>query len=218
MGLLTGLAIASTAIAGATAVDGMVKSKKAEKALANLTVPELENPNRDISVSTVGSDLMKEEGQRQSANILGSLQYSDASNMFTALPRLASMNNQINQQASLQIDNQMQRREYAIAGYEERLNQVEENRYQGEVAGLGAMYNNGQQQMWNGIKGTISGAGSIGRAMDGGTDVGLRPEAKTASTLKPIGVSGNYAYAKTNLNQVGVQDFSFNNEFPTINF
>ena len=210
MGLLsTGLAIASTVISGASAINGVVQSNKAEKDLSNLKVPELENPNRDIKISTLGSDLMKEEGQRQTANILGSLQYGDASNMFTALPRLASMTNEINQRAGLDIDRQMQNREYKIAGYEERLNGIEENRYQGEIAGLGAMYNNGKQQMWNGIKGVVSGAGSLTRGLD---------TAKTASTLKPIGLSSDYAYTRSSLNPIGVQGFDLDNEFPTIKF
>ena len=167
MALATGLAIASTVIAGATAVKGLMDSSDAEKALNNLSVPEYENPNRDIKISTSGSDLLKEEGQRRTANILDTLQGGSARNVFSALPNLVAMNNGINQQASVDIDKQMINREYAIANYEGRLNDVEENRYQSEIAGLGAMYNQGQQTMWNGINGTIAGLGSVGRAIDG---------------------------------------------------
>ena len=76
-----------------------------------------------------------------------------------------AMNNNINQKAGLNIDNQMQKREYAIAASQERLNAIEENRYQGEIAGIGNMYNQGNQQMWNGIQGTISAAGTIVRGL-----------------------------------------------------
>ena len=90
--------------------------------------------------------------------------------MFSALPGLMAMNNSINQKAGLDIDNQMIKRQYAIANSQERLNGVEENRYQGELGGIGNMYNQGNQQMWNGIKGTISGAGSLGRAIESNKD------------------------------------------------
>ena len=161
MAAITGTVIAgiSTATAIASTVDGISKSNKAEKALDNLQTPEYDNPNREIKVSTAGSDLIKEEGQRTTANILNGMQGGSARTMLSGLPQLASFTNDINQKAALNI-------EYAIAGYEERLNGIEENRYQGEIAGLGAMYNSGQHQMWNGIKGTISGAGSSARAYD----------------------------------------------------
>ena len=168
MAAITGTVIAgiSTATAIASTVDGISKSNKAEKALDNLQTPEYDNPNREIKVSTAGSDLIKEEGQRTTANILNGMQGGSARTMLSGLPQLASFTNDINQKAALNIDSQMEKREYAIAGYEERLNGIEENRYQGEIAGLGAMYNSGQHQMWNGIKGTISGAGSSARAYD----------------------------------------------------
>lgn len=162
--ILAGAALATTAT---TTVDGIVKSNKANKALDNLQVPEYENPNRNISISTLGSDLIKEEGQRTTANILDTLQGGSARNIFSALPGLVATNNQINQQAGLDIDKQMLDREYAIAGYEERLNGVEENRYQRELSGIGAMYDAGQNQVWNGVNGMISSAGALGRSLDG---------------------------------------------------
>ena len=166
MGLMTGLAIAGTAISAATAVDGMIKSGNAKKALDNLDVPELENPNKNIQISTQGSDLIKEEGQRRTANILDTLQGGSARNVLSALPSLVAVNNQINQQAAADIDRQMINREYKIAGYEERLNGIEEQRYQGEIAGYGALQNAAQHQMWNGIKGTVSSLGSLGRSLE----------------------------------------------------
>ena len=165
-------AITTAAIGAATALysvaDGISQKTKAKKALENLNTPEYENASENIQVSTAGSDLIKEEGQRTQANILDSLQGGSARNMFSALPGLMAMNNSINQKAGLDIDNQMIKRQYAIANSQERLNGIEENRYQGELGGIGNMYNQGNQQMWNGIKGTISAAGSMGRAMDNG--------------------------------------------------
>jgi len=163
-------AITTAAIGVATSVysiaDGISQKNSAKKALDNLNVPTLDNPNRDIQVSTEGSDLIREEGQRNTANILDGLRGGSARNMLSALPRLTAMNNEINQKAALDIDKQMTNRQYAIAGYETSRNQIDENRYQNEIAGIGNMYNQANQQMWNGVDAGISGAGALGRAID----------------------------------------------------
>ena len=184
--------ITTAAIGAATSLysvgSGIKQKMDAKEALANLKTPEYQNPSEKIKISTAGSDLIREEGQRTQANILNSLQGGSARNIFSAIPGLMAMNNNINQKAGLNIDNQMQKREYAIAASQERLNAIEENRYQGEIAGIGNMYNQGNQQMWNGIRGTISAAGTLGRAMDNRITEPPRPRAKMLSGLTPLGV------------------------------
>ena len=61
-------------IAGAGALKSGVEiassakqKRRAQKELDNLKVPELDNLFKDIKISTLGSDLLKEEGQRTSA-------------------------------------------------------------------------------------------------------------------------------------------------------
>ncbi|SED10110.1 hypothetical protein SAMN04489761_4276 [Tenacibaculum sp. MAR_2009_124] len=149
-------------------VSGEQQKAEAKEAIANLEVPELNNPYEDVRVSTVGSDLIKEEGQRRTANILNSLQGSGARNMLSAVPKIVSMNNQINKEAMRDIDSQMMKREYAIASYEEKKNRFEENRYQNELSGYGQMYDVGQHSVWNGIKTGITSLGSLGRQVNFG--------------------------------------------------
>ena len=146
----------------------------------------------------MGSDIIKEEGQRRTANILGTLQGGDARNMFTALPSLVAMNNQINQQAALDIDRQMLNREYKKAEYEGRLNDIEEQRYQGELAGYGTLMNVGQQNMWNGINGAITSAGALGRSID---------ETQTTKAKWKSDVIKNVNAFNFN-NQSGIPDYS----------
>lgn len=161
-------AVLGAASAAYSIYDGEQQKAKAKEAIANLEIPELKNPYEDVRISTMGSDLIKEEGQRRTANILNSLQGSGARNMLSALPKIVSMNNQINQEAMRDIDSQMIKRDYAIASYEEKRNRFEENRYQNELAGYGQMYDVGQHSVWNGIKTGISSLGSIGRQMNFG--------------------------------------------------
>jgi hypothetical protein len=219
MGFGTGLAIAGTAISAATSIGGAIQTGNAKKALDNLDVPTLENPFDNARISTMGSDIIKEEGQRRTANILGTLQGGDARNMFTALPSLVAMNNQINQQAALDIDRQMLNREDKKAEYEGRLNDIEEQRYQGELAGYGTLMNVGQQNMWNGINGAITSMGALGRSMDSNQSGVLNPEAKViGGDLKPAGLSSNYAYSRSSLTPAGIQDLGIQNPFPKLTF
>lgn len=154
------------ATAGYSIYSGEKQKSDAKKAMENLEVPELKNPYESMRVSTAGSDLIREEGHRRTANVIEGLQGSGARNMLSAIPRLVAMNNRINQQAMREIDNQIQKRNYAIAGYEEKRNSYEEQRYNNELAGYGNMYDVGQNMVWNGIRTGVSSVGSLARGID----------------------------------------------------
>ncbi len=164
---------AAVAVAGTAYAIYSAEQQKAEakKAIEKLEVPQLENPYKDMRISTMGSDLIREEGQRRTANMIHSLEGGGARNMLSTIPRMVAMNNQINQQARVDIDKQMLERERMIAGYGEKQNQYEENRYQGALQGYGRMYDQGQQQLWNGIRTGITTVGSVGRSF-GNSGVG----------------------------------------------
>lgn len=179
-------AITTAAIGVATAAYTVYNAEEqkadAKKAMENLEVPELENPYENMRVSTMGSDLLREEGQRRTASVIDGLRGGGARNMMSAIPKIVAMNNDINQQARKEIDDQMLDRERLIAGYGDKQNDYEERRYQGELQGYGQMYYQGQQQMWNGVRTGLSSLGSLGRSLDG------MPQAKSISNLKQQGI------------------------------
>ncbi|CAL2094717.1 hypothetical protein [Tenacibaculum sp. 190524A02b] len=157
------IGIASTAY---SVFSGEQQKAEAKEAIENLEVPKLENPFNDLRISSVGTDLIREEGQRRTASMLETIQGGGARSVFSALPKLVQMNDQINQEARKEIDKQMIEREYAAAGYEEKRNQYAENRYQNELAGYGNLYDKGQHQVWNGMRTGLTSLGEIGRAID----------------------------------------------------
>lgn len=175
------------ASAGYSIYSGEKQKSDAKKAMENLEVPELENPYEDMRISTMGSDLLREEGQRRTATIIDGLRGGGARNMMSAIPSLVAMNNDINQKAKVDIDKQMLDRERMIAGYGEKQNQYEENRYQGALAGLGELYNAGDHKMWNGIRTGISSVGALGRSIGTfpSTAKALEPTVKQA-TVAPV--------------------------------
>jgi len=157
------LASAGMGLVGGVAgiIGGASQKRKAQNTLDHLQVPELNNPYKDMPISTMGSDLMREEGQRTTANTIDALQGGGARNMLSAIPQLVALNNQINENARKEIDDQMMKRNYAIADYEVERNRLDEQRYQNELAGLGEMYSQGQQMMWNGLSTSIASVGNI---------------------------------------------------------
>jgi len=152
-------------IAGASALKSGVEiassakqKRRAQKELDNLKVPELDNVFKDIKISTLGSDLLKEEGQRTSADLVDAVRSGGVRSVMGGIPQIVSANNTVNNQAALLLDNQATKRDYAIAKDDSRIQGVKENRYQGELQGLGNMLNVANQNMWNGVDGLFTSA------------------------------------------------------------
>ena len=150
--------IAGTAMAGGLAqtISGLSDKAKAKKALDSLEAPELDNAFKDIQISTVGSDIMREENARTTSNLIDSAQSGGVRSVMGAVPKIQAFNNNANQETRKYIDDQVINRDYSIANQEGNIQRIEENRYQGELQGLGQMYNVANQQMWSGIQGMSS--------------------------------------------------------------
>jgi hypothetical protein len=99
---------------------------------------------------------MREENARTSANMVDSVQSGGVRSVMGALPRLVGMNNDMNKEGRAYLDGQVQQRDYAIAQDDTRLRQMEEQRYQGEIAGLGNAMGVGSQNAWSGMRGIMS--------------------------------------------------------------
>lgn len=150
--------IAATAMAGGLAqtISGMSDKAKSKKELDNLEAPELDNAFKDIQISTVGSDIMREENARTTSNLIDAAKSGGTRSVMSAIPKIQEFNNNANLDTRKYLDDQVIERDYAIANKDGQLQRLEENRYQGELQGLGQMYNVGNQQMWSGIQGMSS--------------------------------------------------------------
>ncbi len=148
---------ATSIIAGGAAVaqgvSGYVQQRNAKKALDALEPPELKNPYKDMQISTVGSDILREENARTTSGLIDLSKSGGVRTAMGAIPKIQSLSNSQNQQTRKYLDDQVIKRDYAAAGYEEKINQYEENRYQNELQGLGQQYAVGNQNMWNAVQG-----------------------------------------------------------------
>lgn len=153
-------------LGGFQAISGAVNAKKAKNELANLKVPELDNAFEDLQISTIGSDLMKEESQRTTATAVDAYRSGGVRSVMGGIPQIVAMNNDANKEARMYLDDQVQKRNYAIAKDNQNIRNMVENRYMGDVQGLNNRIQESRQDMWSGLRGVFSGIGAMARGIE----------------------------------------------------
>ena len=147
------------------AIDGANRQKKAQRELNNYERQELNNAFENVQISTMGSDLLREEGARTTANLVDATQMGGARTIIGGIPRVVGASNEINREAAKMLDDQVQNREYAIAGDNTRIEGITENRDIANIAGLSSQINAGRQDMWSGFGSALSSAAYMGRGL-----------------------------------------------------
>lgn len=137
---------------------GIKQSKEAKKQLNEFDRQVLDNVYEDMQVSTVGSDLMREEAGRTTASLVDASRNAGIRGVFGAIPRIAAQNNSQNQQSQAYLDRQVQNRSQLIAGDNQRIQGMQEARDNQELAGIGQLAQTGQQNTWSGIRGVANSA------------------------------------------------------------
>lgn len=151
--IIGGLAAAGGAAKG---IFGGIQAGKARKAIANYERQDLTNPMENMRISTLGSDLQREQSAQSQANILDVIRSGGSRAIIGATGRAASEFNSLNKDIAVGLDNQMLNRENAVAQGEFRTMQMQERREEADLAGLGQQLNAGQQNMWSGIDDVVS--------------------------------------------------------------
>jgi hypothetical protein len=186
MAAITTVAI-SAAAAGYAVYQGEQKKRQAQKALENYNRQDLTKSNafEDIPISTVGSDLMREESQRTTANVVDGMR-SGGTRGIAMLPGVISANNQINQQGRAYLDDQVIKKNYAVAGDKTAIRGMREDRENADLAGIGQEMQVGRQDMWSGIRGVAS----SGMYAANNIDFTGTPQVKGVdSYLSPVGLN-----------------------------
>jgi len=159
MAAATITALAGLGMAGYQAYSGAQNAKKANRAINNYDRQDLDksNPYENMQISTLGSDIMNEQNQIQSANAIEAMR-AGGSRGIAMLPSVTAQNNQANQNTRAYIDDQVTKRNYAIAGDKTAIRGMKEDRENADLAGLGQQLQTGRQDMWSGIRGAASSA------------------------------------------------------------
>jgi len=221
------MAAITSAVIGATslgmsayqAIDGANRSKKAQRELNDYERQELNNAYEDVKISTMGSDLLREENARTTSNLVDASRMGGARTVIGGIPRIVSSTTDINREAAKMLDDQVRQREYSIAGDNARIEGITENRDNANISALSSQVEAGRQDMWSGFGSALSSAAYMGRGLKEtkGTNTGEGFKAPNIDTSKGIGWENKTPYFKTSnpLSSVGntTDDVLFQKEY-----
>jgi hypothetical protein len=164
IGLLGGV-IGSVFSAGQM-IQGGNEEKAGEYALDMFERQDLTNTYNDIGISTYGSDLIREENARNSASMIDAARSGGTRGIMGMMGRVQANNNLANAKSVADLDGQDIKRRYSAAQDNVRIQQMQEQRDNMELDGIGQMINNGKQKQAEGQRGLMNsfmmGANSMG--------------------------------------------------------
>lgn len=152
MAAVTGTIIGA-GVAGYTIYNSERQRKESQDTLNDYERQDLENAFENIQVSTMGSDLAKEEAAGNAATMIDTLQRGGTRAIFGGLPKVQEYLTGVNNQAAQYLDGQQTRRDYAVAQEEGRIRDMVENRDMQNIGALSSQINAGKQGVMNGVMG-----------------------------------------------------------------
>ena len=148
-------------------ISGAKEKRNAQRALENYQRQQLENVQKDRTVSTLGSDLQREEQARLASTQVAALQGGGTRTLIGGLGRVESGNQRVNQQIGADLDMQQKEIDAAIAQDQANIRGMQENRENADIAALSSQYMAGKQDQNTGMGNIIQGAGMFGNAIGG---------------------------------------------------
>lgn len=187
----------STAIMGGLtlakgAYDTIQASKDRKKRQAELDAYQRQNLQesnvyKKMQISTIGSDLMREESARNMATAMNSIGNAGTRAIIGATPKLVAEQNNVDRTIQKELDDQVQKRDYAIAGDDAQIRGMQEQREYQDLAGLGNAIDTARQDQNMGMNTMLNGTMAVASGMS--ESIGnSTPKVKPVSTLNPIGI------------------------------
>ncbi len=146
-------------------ISGAKHAREARQALENYQRQNLENVFRGLSVSTRGADLQREELARAQATSVGALRAGGARNLIGGVGQIHGQSIAGARQIGADLDIRQKEIDQLRAGDEARIRQMQEQREQADLAGLGQQYNVGRQDLFGGLGDITQSAMSFGNQM-----------------------------------------------------
>lgn len=144
-------------------IQGAKQSNDAKNALENYNRQDLNNVADGLQVSTLGSDLQREEQSRLASSQVQALR-EGGSRTMGQLGRVSQANQMVNRQIGADLDMQQKQIDQMRAEDEARIRAIQENREIGDISALSSQINTGEQMKANGISQGIQGVSMIGNA------------------------------------------------------
>jgi len=167
MGIATGLSAGLGVVSGISSmISGAKQANDAKKALEDYERQDLNNVAEGLQVSTLGSDLQREEQSRLASSQVQALREGGARTMGQ-LGRVTQGNQMVNRQIAADLDAQQKQIDQMRAEDEARIRAIRENREIADVGALSSQINAGEQTRVNGISQGIQGLSTLGNTFAG---------------------------------------------------
>jgi len=191
MAVASSIALVGAGVSAYTAINEANRKKKAQKALEELKTPELSNVAENLQVSTLGSDLLKEETARNNATQVEALREAGTRGVVGGIGAVSARTNAQNERIAANLDEQQKEIDRLAAQDETRIQSVQENRNIRDVSALSSQYDAANEAQQMAIGNTIQGLGSAASSYAGSLNgvnksypKGYDP--KTGKFIKPV--------------------------------
>lgn len=192
MGLATGLSAGLGIVGGiSNMISGAKEMREAKDALERYKRQELTNVAEGLQVSTLGSDLQREEQSRLASGQIGALREGGARTLIGGLGRVEAGNQRVMRETGADLDMQQRQIDQMRAEDDARIRSMQENREIGDLSALSSQVQSGKQDMYGGFGNIIQGTGMLGGAlgkMGGGGQGAQMPQVESVNQLQPQGI------------------------------
>lgn len=200
-------AITSAVIAVGTAGYQIYNAEKqksdAKDAINDFQRQDLNNPFKNIQISTLKSEQQTEANNVNFATSVDALQRSGTRGVLAGIPRINQQNVLLQNLISADLDKQDKERQVLIARGEENIRAIREGRESKALAGLGQQLQTARQDSATGISNLVSGGLALGSALN------TQPANATINTSETSGASLN------SFDSSGFDSFNFGSDNAT---
>lgn len=193
------------------AIKGSEEKNNARSELANYKRQELENVQKERTVSTLGANIQREEQARLAATQVSALQGAGTRGLVGGLGRVEVGNQNVNQQIGANLDMQQKEIDAAIAQDDANIRGMQESRENADISALSSQYQSGKQDENTGIGNAVMGVGMLGNSLSAmGQPTTQQAQQQVASTMQPTSPNRMMAspYPTTQFGQFGGGMFS----------
>lgn len=167
--------------------EGRKMQRQAQQLIDNFEWQDLENAYTNKQVSTLGSDLMREENARAMATATGALREGGSRALIGGLGKVVSQSNTMNRQIAANLDEQQKALDLAAAADDVRIRSMVEQRQADELAGYGEMLQQGRSMKNAGFSEGLNAIGGLGAGLAGSfSGLSSVPQAMSSEELTPL--------------------------------
>lgn len=123
---------------------------------------ELTNKYKEMQISTIGSDMMREESSRNIATAMNSVGNAGTRAIIGATQKTVAEQNNVDKNIQIELDGKIEKRDYAIAQDDAQIRGMQEQRENADLAGLGNAIDTARQDANMGMNTMLNGAMAIG--------------------------------------------------------